>query len=529
MLVETDSTPRTSALDLYRSIVQRGWLSCALAGVIPLLIRGALLPVVPIPAPSVHDEFAYLLAADTYASGRLTNPPHPFWEHFESFHILQQPTYAPKYPPLPGLVLAFGQVLTGQPWIGVWLSVGLMCAAISWAFRGWIGAEWGFAGALIVALRLGVMSYWMNSYMGGAVAAAGGALVIGAVPRVARDPRVIDALWLAAGLSILMLSRPYEGAWLGLLGCLGLAWWLWENGIPFRSIARRIVLPAGVALAIAVTFLAYQNYRVTGNPLELPYMLHDQQYEVSSIFFWSPLRPEPVYHHAVMRAYWAKWQVDIYREARHDPFGLYSSKLGIIYSFFFGYWPILIPPLVWPYRIKTWEEKLTLLILIIFLVAIFPLCGIIPHYVAPIAACLYLRFFFTLKRLWSWRPTGKPIGFAIAIFFMCLLIAPLFTTIWSSFRDPLEAPLLSLQRQRVIGELAQHPGRHIVLVRYKPAHSVHQEWVYNPADIDGSPIIWAHEMGAAQDLPFIDYYRGRSIWLLDPDEATPKLTPYPKQ
>lgn len=486
-----------------------------------------MLPWLHTPRAAVHDEFSYLLAADTYASGRLANPPHRFWQHFESFHILQQPTYASKYQPMQGMVLAVGQKLFGDPWIGVWMSTGLMCAAICWMLQGWISLEMALLGALLVTLRIGILSYWMNSYWGGAVPAIGGALMLGALGRIIFQKQFRHAATLGIGIAILFNSRPYDGFVLALVCGCALLWWLVRRSeISLSTAVKRIALPIAGVLVAAGAFTLYNNYRVTGNPLELPYQAHDRQYTVVSMLAWSAMHPEPLYRHAVMQKFWARWNVDSVNAVKANLLNAFLEKMSLSYTFLLGLYPLLVPPLIWPYPLKTIQERMTVFLLAACLLALWPVTGFAPHYIAAMMGLIYLRFLQALSRLGEWKPLGKPIGFAVAVFFLMLIPCQLGLQLWGLWKGGEYAPQLALSRDQVIQTLEDKPGRHVVLVRYSPNHDVHAEWVYNRADIDAQQIVWAREMGPEQDRPFVEYFHDRSVWLLEPDRSPPQLLPY---
>lgn len=531
------STPPAARLPRLPAASRRHpWMPVLLAGALAFGASALLAGFTGLPRPAVHDEFSHLLAADTFAHGRLANPTHPFWKHFETFHVIQTPVYASKYPPAQGLMLAAGRWLCGLPIAGVWLSVALAAAATCWMLAGWLPRRWLGLGGLLVVIRLvfsgpvlfndpAGFAYWSQSYWGGAVAALGGALVWGALPRILRHRRGRDAAWLALGLTILGFSRPFEGLLVSLPALAALGAWAFRNRRthpPRRMCA--IALPGLTVLAAAAAAMMYLNLRQTGHPLHLAYQVHESQYGAAPVFLWQRASAPPAYRHPVMRDFHVGWSRLTY-EKQQSPAGALRGALSKIRSLWLFYVGLLLTPVLaalpW-----TWHRprvKWALAGCGLVLAGLLSETWTFPHYAAPAAAPVLLLLMEGLRQIrlirWRRRPVGR---LAVARLAPVLAVAALLTFAASRARTESRWPM---ERFRMADMLKQIPGRHLVIVSYGRGHSPHEEWVYNEADIDASAIVWARRMSPAENARLIDGFRGRQVWWLHVEPGRPLLRP----
>jgi len=495
------------------SWLKRPW-SVALWLVLASLLISTIVSRLNWPAPKAHDEFSYLLAADTFCTGRLANPTHRHWEHFESFHVFHQPTYASKYPPGQGAFMALGQWLTGQPIAGVWILSALAAAATYWMLLGWTSPSWALAGAVLWLVHPGYQLMWGQSYWGGTLAFLGGALVFGAALRMRHRAWIRDAVAMATGAVLLAVSRPYEGLiFCTLVGCWVLWHWIRVQSPSLRDVLLKSALPQAIVLFTGGLALATYHKAVTGHALTFPYIIHELAYAQCPMFHGqSPAKPE--YRHAVIEDFHSGWAMDWYRRQSTFQGWLYTKFATSWYAWWFFCPPILAVAALF---VRPWRWNRIRPAVVIAVVALVLSLGSVfsfAHYMAPFAPLVLMAVVAGLRRidiLSRWRLSGFRLAPALIA-----LQAVIF--VLAAYKHVAAPPHgWYAQRSFIADKLRSMPGRHLVVVRYGPEHSPHDEWVYNRADIDGAKIVWAREMGPARDAELVEYFTGYNLWLLEPD------------
>ncbi len=281
-----------------------------------------------------------------------------------------------------------------------------------------------------------------------------------------------------------------------------------------------------LVLLPTVLWMGYYNFRLTGDPFRLAYQVHESTYGAAPLFLWQPPKAAPPYNHQTLSEFHAGWTVNGYLSQRSFSGWTRGAiwKIKSLWLFFLGF---LFTPFViaLPYMWRRRKVKFALGVCGLLMVVLLTETWIYPHYAAPVTCLVILLLVESLRQTrvakWRGRPIGKSLVRAVLPMLLFSAIVPF------ALAQPLKQSGWHLERARLLKALEQRPGRHLVIVRYGPGHSPHQEWVYNRADIDAARVVWARGMNPQADRKLLDYFKDRTFWLLQVDQFKLYLTPYP--
>jgi hypothetical protein len=197
--------------------------------------------------------------------------------------------------------------------------------------------------------------------------------------------------------------------------------------------------------------------------------------------------------------------------ANRSPYGI-LDKAKSYWRFYLG--PFLtIPLLTIPWLWRRPRTRLLLFSAILFSAGLAVEVWHAPHYAAPAMGLIFLLVIQALRQL-------RQAAGVLAV--RAVVLAAILTPVVGDSAANSDGS----ERARIVRDLAAKGGRHLVLVRYRLTHDPGDEWVYNSADIDRSPVVWAREMDPTSNRALLRYFQDRQVWLVQPDLHPPMLSPF---
>ncbi len=273
--------------------------------------------------------------------------------------------------------------------------------------------------------------------------------------------------------------------------------------------------------------MGYYNWRVTGNPLRLPYVVHAQRYDAQpQLLFLRPL-PAPHYRFADLADYYLRVDREMYdsqRSLKGAAYGMLRKVTQLSHVFLRDSALALGLLCVVPAALGGgWTAALAIAGLV-FMAGLMADVWMFPHYAAPGIALLFLLLMIGMRRLRVWQRHRGRLGEVLvrAAVVLCLCSYAYGWNEVANRPDPYFGP----PRAKLMESLLRSPDRDLIFVRYAPGHSSGMEWVENGADIKGEKVIWARDMGTEENEKLIAQYPGRKTWLLVVGEYPGPLVPY---
>jgi hypothetical protein len=513
---------RRNVASAFAVLASRTRVCMLLLFLLPIALRLLLLAQHPVPTADAFEEFGHLLMADTLLHGRLANPPHAMHRFFETLFVLQEPTYSSTYPIGMALVLAAGRLLSGIPWTGVLISSGAFCASCYWMLRAWFAPAWALLGGVFAVIQFGPLCQWTNGYGGGFLAATGGCLVFGALPRLGLERRR-DAVLLGAGFGLHLLSLPFESVLLLLAIALFFVAGLARPTFRALSLALAAALPA-------ILLMLLHNFAVTRNWTTLPEQLGRYEYGVPTSL---TIEPSPTPHVPLTP------EQEINYRAQSLPHGsaadsvtkfLLRLEYRVRFYRFFLLPPLYLALLAFFFTLREARLRWVGMTLALFALGTNFFPYLLPQNLAGVTSLLVLASVAGLRQLSGLRIPE------ISHILIVLCLAEFMS--WYAlhlFESPTFYPVLQYETWDAINHSTAHaakrqlearPGRLLVFVRYSDRHNYRNEWVWNAADIDASRIVYARDLGPAENEQLIRYYPNRQVLLLEPDGPVPQLSAY---
>ncbi len=460
--------------------------------------------------PAISDEHGYVFLTKTFLLGRVTNPELQNVEFFETKNLNYTPTHHSKYPPgiaAPYTLFEFFGAKALRANVALFAVASLLLFLL---LRSRMSFYYSMLGALFFSTNFRIIAEWVNGYRSGLMPMIGSILVLFIL--VNRKYKLgFNAFLFGMGASILMWTRPYEGLLLCLSTLVILA---------LRKQFSAALKFAGPLVALSLSVHLYYNYATTGDALKHPHLHHAENYYSSSDFIFSEDKEIKTYSNERLKGYYVDdyERVQWSEQRNWEGFKKWLSFKYHKYSQFllskkidFLALPLLILGLIFG------PSPLSLIFVVTSLFfALLSTTSGINFYLAVLSPL----FFLSSAELFSkFNHKNK-----IANIFMGSLFAILI--IYNSVSQTFFAGDYTFSRYDNRSSFLKSdfesklPVNSLVFIQYSSQHSLYDEWVINPPELETSPVIYALDKGEHNKV-LLERFPERHAFTLKLDNSAP--------